>query len=196
MNFLAHLLLAKPDVEHRLGNVLADFIRGKRIYDLSPGIRDGIFHHREIDRYTDQHEAFRKSVERISSKWGRYSPIIMDIWYDYELGKKWESYSDADLRDFLNGFYNDFSQYEDNLPEDIRYPIDKMITTDRFIAYTTIDGVGSAFRRVMKRMRKPIPLEEAIDDLLEVEVQIEQDFQQFFPELAAWSESYLNSLRD
>jgi acyl carrier protein phosphodiesterase len=38
MNWLAHLLLSKPDVESRLGNILADLVKGTAIERLSPPI--------------------------------------------------------------------------------------------------------------------------------------------------------------
>ena len=56
MNFLAHLFLAEPTDESRIGGILADFTVG-RIEELrkryGPGIARGIQRHRDIDRFTD-----------------------------------------------------------------------------------------------------------------------------------------------
>jgi len=55
MNYLAHLLLAGENPEHRLGGLMADFVRG-RIETLSQhypeGVVQGIIDHRGIDSFT------------------------------------------------------------------------------------------------------------------------------------------------
>src|SRR5437868_12558243 len=55
MNWLAHVFLSEPDVECRLGNLLADLVKGKARQAMSPRFRRGLACHQAIDAFTDYH---------------------------------------------------------------------------------------------------------------------------------------------
>ena len=64
MNWLAHLFLADPDVESRLGNLLGDLVKGKARDTLSPGLKRGLECHQIIDVFTDSHSIVKQSKRR------------------------------------------------------------------------------------------------------------------------------------
>ena len=58
MNHLAHLVLAGPDPDHRLGALLGDHVKGRlALQTLPDGLRSGVVLHRRIDVWTDAHPA-------------------------------------------------------------------------------------------------------------------------------------------
>ena len=73
---------------------MADSIRGHS-YDVYPEeIQKGILLHRSIDSFTDMNPIYRQSKHRLHKKYGHYSGVIMDIFYDHFLAKNWSTYSD------------------------------------------------------------------------------------------------------
>ena len=63
MNYLAHAYLSfnKPGI--LAGNMISDFVKGKRKYDYPEEIQHGIAVHREIDRFTDAHSITKEAKE-------------------------------------------------------------------------------------------------------------------------------------
>ncbi len=62
MNFLAHLYFADETTESRLGNIMADFVKGANATDgLDSRLVTGIQRHRAVDKYTDSHAVVKES---------------------------------------------------------------------------------------------------------------------------------------
>jgi acyl carrier protein phosphodiesterase len=78
MNFLAHIYLSGENDHIKIGNFMADSIRGHS-YENYLMILKGILLHRSIDSFTDMHPVYRKSKHRLHEKYGHYSGVIMDI---------------------------------------------------------------------------------------------------------------------
>jgi len=57
MNYLAHAYLSFNEPEILIGNLISDFVKGKKKFSYSPGIQNGIAIHRAIDQFTDDHAA-------------------------------------------------------------------------------------------------------------------------------------------
>jgi len=91
MNFLYHLYLSNNDDDLLIGNLIADFIRNEELANYSPEIQKGIFLHRQIDMFTDNHSRVRKGTHRLQPKHHKYSPVVIDIFHDYFLADNWEN---------------------------------------------------------------------------------------------------------
>ncbi|MGL4552092.1 MAG: ACP phosphodiesterase, partial [Gemmataceae bacterium] len=65
MNWLAHALLSPPDPEVRLGNLLADLVKGRDRHPMGEPFRRGIALHQRIDRFTDAHPVVHRSIARL-----------------------------------------------------------------------------------------------------------------------------------
>ena len=83
MNFLAHIYLSGDDDELKIGNFIADSVKGKKFSQFPDQVQKGITLHRKIDSYTDSHPIVRESVLRLFPKYGHYSSVIVDILYDH-----------------------------------------------------------------------------------------------------------------
>ena len=89
MNFLAHAHLSGENDEILFGNFIADAVKGKQMEKYETDVQAGIRLHRQIDTFTDNHAVVRRSVNRVRSEYGRYSGVVMDIYYDHFLAKDW-----------------------------------------------------------------------------------------------------------
>ena len=127
MNFLAHIYLSGEDDFVKIGNFMADSIRGSQYLDYPNSLQKGILLHRHIDSFTDAHPIYRKSKHRLHEKYGHYSGVIMDILYDYFLAKNWSRYSEEPLEDYAANFYKLLQNNEAILTDKIKTLIPYMI---------------------------------------------------------------------
>ena len=60
MNYLAHSYLSFNQPEILVGNMISDFVKGKKKFTYPSDIQNGIVLHRAIDEFTDAHPATKK----------------------------------------------------------------------------------------------------------------------------------------
>lgn len=189
MNYLAHAFLAGDDPEAIIGNLMADFVRGKveEMDHLSLGIRQGMLLHRAIDRFTDTHLVVQRSIHRLTDRWHHYAPILVDVFYDHFLAANWNRYSSEPLPVFSERVYEVLRQYQDLLPPPMQDSMVRMRRQNWFMAYATIEGIGLALEklsvRIWHRSERVAQLDQAVADLREHFTPLLEDFQVFFPEL-------------
>jgi acyl carrier protein phosphodiesterase len=92
MNHLAHFVLSGGDADLAIGNFVADFITNRQLPTFSAGVQRGIWLHREIDAFTDAHPIVKQSTKRLHPFHHKYSPVIVDVYYDYLLAKNWDRF--------------------------------------------------------------------------------------------------------
>jgi acyl carrier protein phosphodiesterase len=85
VNYLAHAYLSFGIPEIVVGNLISDFIKGKKQFDYPDRIRTGITLHRAIDTYTDTHPVTRQAKSYFRSAYGLYSGALIDVAYDHFL---------------------------------------------------------------------------------------------------------------
>jgi acyl carrier protein phosphodiesterase len=73
MNFLAHIYLSNNNDLIKIGNFMADGIRGKHYEHLPLEVQKGIILHRAIDTFTDAHPIFREGTKRLHEKYHHYA---------------------------------------------------------------------------------------------------------------------------
>jgi acyl carrier protein phosphodiesterase len=79
LNWLAHALLSKPDIEFRPGNLLADLVKGRDRAAMSVAFLDGVRHHQAIDALTDAHPTVHRSRARIGGDYRHATGILVDV---------------------------------------------------------------------------------------------------------------------
>ena len=189
MNYLAHLLLAENHPESRIGNIMGDFVKGNlENYNnqYSAEIIKGIKLHRKVDEFTDSHQTFVTSKRRIVDN-RRFSGIIIDVCYDHFLAKHWASFSDESLDNFVGNVYRELQTYQNILPVNLQKALPRMIAEDWLCSYRTPEGVGLAFARIARRLKRENTLATAIDELMNNYSEIESDFLSFFPEVMSYA---------
>jgi len=108
MNFLAHIYLSGDNEQVKIGNFMADSIKGKKYLKYPGDLQKGIILHRAIDYYTDTHPVFKQSTQKLFPEYGHYSGIIVDIFYDHFLASNWKKYSEVPLKEYTLNFLQAF----------------------------------------------------------------------------------------
>ncbi|MFY8064866.1 MAG: ACP phosphodiesterase [Flavobacterium sp.] len=194
MNFLAHIYLSGDNDLLKIGNFIADSIRGHS-YDTYPEeIQKGILLHRSIDSFTDMHPIFRQSKHRLHEKYGHYSGVIMDIFYDHFLAKNWNTYSDEKLDDYADNFYQLLKDNYEILTEKVKNMIPYMFARNWLVSYASIDGLQMIMFHMDHRTKNRVDMHESIVELKQYYTEFEQEFTQFFEELRQHYSEKLNEL--
>jgi acyl carrier protein phosphodiesterase len=195
MNWLAHLFLSEPEVEPRLGNLLADLVKGKARAGLPPGILRGIACHQAIDAFTDFHPVVQRSKRRVGEEHGRLAGVLVDVFYDHFLARDWARYAAVPLEQFTAEVYASLGGHPtDCLPAEARDALGRMIAEDRLGSYRRLAGIEAALERIGLRLEarlgRPFALGRAVRELEAHYDAFGADFTEFFPELrahvAAW----------
>lgn len=83
MNYLAHAYLSFNDEPTLVGNMISDYIKGKKKFDYSLPIQQGIQLHRFIDEFTDFHVATKEAKQFFKPSVGLYAGAFVDVVYDH-----------------------------------------------------------------------------------------------------------------
>jgi acyl carrier protein phosphodiesterase len=187
VNWLAHAFLSKPDIEFRLGNLLADLVKGRDRSGMSPAFLDGVRQHQVIDAFTDAHPAVHRSRARIGGDFGHATGILVDIFYDHFLALDWSRYSAEPLEAFTTHLYCEIRTHPIQLPEEARAAVERMLSEDRLGSYRRLEGIEASLRRVslrlLARVGKDLELERGISELVANFAALRSDFVEFFPQL-------------
>jgi acyl carrier protein phosphodiesterase len=183
MNFLAHIYLSGDNDLLKIGNFMADSIRGHQYEAYPTEIRKGILLHRSIDSFTDMHPIYRQSKHRLHEKYGHYSGVIMDIFYDHFLAKNWNNYSEEKLEDYAENFYNLIKNNYEILTERVKGMIPYMIGRNWLVSYASIEGLEMILFQMDHRTKNRVAMHESIVELQQFYAEFETEFQLFFDEL-------------
>ncbi|MEI7509499.1 MAG: acyl carrier protein phosphodiesterase [Flavobacterium sp.] len=183
MNFLAHIYLSGDNDLLKIGNFMADSIRGNSYLDYSDELRKGILLHRYIDSFTDAHPIYRKSKHRLHEKYGHYSGVIMDIIYDHYLAKNWETYSNVPLENYAAAFYKLLQDHYELLTEKTQKMIPYMIGRNWLVSYASLEGLEMILFQMDYRTKHRANMQEAIVEINQFNAEFEAEFTVFFEEL-------------
>ncbi|WP_395058055.1 ACP phosphodiesterase [Flavobacterium sp.] len=186
MNYLAHIFLSGNNDLLKIGNFMADGIRGNDYLKFPEDVKNGIILHRHIDTFTDAHPIYRKSKHRLHEKYGHYAGVIMDILYDHFLAKNWSNYSDEKLEDYAANFYKSLEDNYDILTEKTQNIMPYMTERNWLASYATIAGIEMILFQMDYRTKHRANMQEAIVELQEFYSEFEEEFTLFFEELRAF----------
>jgi len=79
MNFLAHAYLSFEMPEILVGNLISDFVKGRKKFDYSLPIQHGISLHRSIDHFTDTHPVTAEAKSLFKADYRLYAGAFMII---------------------------------------------------------------------------------------------------------------------
>ena len=194
MNYLAHIYLSGFNDDIKIGNFIADFIYGNRFKNYDSEIQKGILMHRYIDTYTDSHPVFRQSKKRLFFRFRHYSGVIVDMFYDHFLAKNFDTYSDQDLNQFAESFYEILYQKMDDLPEKVHqiYPV--MVKYNWLVRYQYINDLKHILRQMNKKTRFPTRLDDSVVLLIEHYDSFEAEFFDFFDDIIKEQPKMLKAL--
>lgn len=188
LNYLAHIFLSGNNLRVQVGNFIGDFVKGSKLDDYPDSIRKGIRLHRLIDSYTDSHEVVVGAKAFIRPAFGRYSGIVLDMYFDYFLAVNIHRYAGHSLRFYATRFYLAALLNYAYLPIRVRSFIFHFISTNRLMQYRTLEGLRFSLEIMSRRKVPAIDPGKTISFLEENKGEIERRFLQFFPDLMAFVE--------
>ncbi len=194
MNFLAHAHLSGKNNDVLLGNFVADAIKGKKLLEYRKEIQYGILLHRKIDSFTDKHELFKQSANRVRKDFGRYSGIVIDIYYDHFLALNWKEYDDRELHVFAAFIYGILSRNVFILPNRTKKLLPFMISQNWLTSYANFDGLKHVFNGMDRRTGRISGMENAVIILKQNYDELFADFKAYYPILIDFSKNSLEKI--
>jgi len=195
MNYLVHFFLAGDDDELRLGNLLGDYVKGRVARFDHPGITDrlrtGIQMHRTIDAFSDSHPAVQRSKRILSADYGRLSGVIVDIFYDHVLARRWTEHDPRPLPEYTQDIYRALTSNLHRLPPPVHPLIEHMSRGDWLRGYASLHGIERALQGMARRRPVAAQIGTAGRLLADQFDQFSADFDEFLPELRAHCAQFL-----
>lgn len=191
MNFLAHAHLSGDNNQILVGNFIADSVKGKEYNRFEEGIRQGIILHRQIDTFTDSHRVFKRSLDKVRSKHGKYSGIVIDIFYDHFLAKNWNNYHPAALADYADYVYSLLKENYEILPERTKRLLPYLVSQNWLVGYANFAGLELVFYGMDRRTQLVSGMRNSVKTLQENYAGLKDDFAEFYPELQEYARKEL-----
>ena len=151
MNYLAHAYLSFNNPEILVGNLISDFVKGKKKFDYPPVIQQGIALHRMIDTFTDEHEATKEAKEIFRPHYRLYSGAFIDVVYDHFLAIDEKEFTEHSLLDFSTGVYRVLDNYHQWLPDRFAGMFPYMKSQNWLYHYRTRSGTAKSLEGVVRR---------------------------------------------
>lgn len=194
MNFLAHIYLSGDNDSIKIGNFIADSVRGKHFENFPLDVQKGIILHRAIDTFTDAHPIFRKSTKKLHARYHHYAGVIIDVFYDHFLAKNWTNYSNENLEEYVERFYLSMNENSSILPERVKGMLPYMIQENWLVSYQTIEGIKYILTKMDQRTANESKMRFSTEELTEFYSEFEQEFTAFFEDLRTFATEKLDEI--
>jgi acyl carrier protein phosphodiesterase len=181
LNYLAHAYLSFGDPDILAGNMISDFVKGKKKFDYPKRIQLGIALHRKIDEYTDTHPATRMAKDYLKDAAGPYAGPFVDIIYDHFLANDTYEFEEGALNDFALQTYGQLEHYEQWLPEKFRNFFYYMRTQNWLYNYRSAEGIHRSFQGLCRRAKYIDSAEPVFESFLRQYEALKMAYEFFFP---------------
>jgi acyl carrier protein phosphodiesterase len=151
MNYLAHAYLSFEQPEILTGNMISDFVKGKKQFAYPVNIQKGIRLHRAIDAFTDTHPVTRAAKKILEPAAGRYAPAFVDVVYDHFLANDPAIFTETSLVEFARVTYRQLQSQQEYFPEKFAYLFPYMQSQDWLSGYRFNEGIEKSFGGVARR---------------------------------------------
>ncbi|SHL85284.1 Acyl carrier protein phosphodiesterase [Chitinophaga jiangningensis] len=188
MNHLAHAYLSFGDPEIITGNLIADFVKGRRQLALQEkAVQKGILIHRAIDTFTDQHPVTAKAKAYFRPAARLYSGVFTDLVMDHFLATDTSRFTDDSLYTFSRQVYKLIGERAGTLPPAFMEMFGYMKEYDWLYNYRYVEGIGRSLRGIARRAKY---LETSGDVIYAAFMEhydgLKACYEAFFPELEGY----------
>jgi len=192
MNYLAHAYLSFHEPEILVGNMISDYVKGKKKFDYSPGIQKGMDLHRAIDTFTDNHAVTKKAKEIFRPHYRLYSGAFVDVVYDHYLATDKTIFSDDSLKQFAADTYLILEPFTAVFPERFAVFFPYMKTQNWLYNYHERWGIEKSLHAVVRRATYLTESATAFRLFEENFDELQQCYDAFFPELLVFVKNRMN----
>lgn len=183
MNYLAHAYFSFNDPEILAGNLISDFVKGKKKFEYAEGIQRGIALHRKIDEFTDSHPVTQEAKKIFKPSVGLYAGAFMDVVYDHFLALDKNIFPGDSLKEFTAGTYSTLMRYADVFPEPFARMFPHMKEHDWLYNYQYKWGIEKSFGGIVRRAKYLTDSAEAFEA-----------FNDHYELLRGWGEEFLEEV--
>jgi acyl carrier protein phosphodiesterase len=187
MNYLAHAFLSFGNPEITVGNLISDFVKGKKQYEFSPAIQEGIRLHRAIDAFTDQHPATLEAKKIFQPAYRLYSAAFIDVVYDHFLATDSVEFTDSSLKTFTEQTYVAIEPFSLVFPEKFAMMFPYMKSQNWLYNYQFRWGLEKSFGGLVRRSAYLSESETAFRLFEENYTALQDFYQAFMPDVKSFA---------
>ena len=196
MNFLAHAYLSFGRPEILVGNMISDFVKGKKKFDYTAGIQAGMQLHRAIDTFTDAHPATKAAAIYLKPAVGAYAGAFVDVVYDHFLANDINEFKEGGLQQTITEMYAILYAFNDQLPVVFGQMLPYMTSQNWLYNYRTLGGIEKSFGGVVLRAAYLQSSSEVFQLFQQNYTALQNCYNDFFPDVKAYASTYLQTLKN
>ena len=183
MNYLAHAYLSFGEPEILVGNLISDFVKGKKKFEFPGRVQLGITLHRKIDDFTDKHRSTADAKQFFKPFYGLYAGAFVDIVYDHFLACDRMKFPGDELMSFAQLTYTRLNPFKADFPAPFRQLFRFMELQNWLYNYQFRELIYNSFIGLVKRakyMDDHRPAFAAFENNYDA---LKTCYESFFPEL-------------
>lgn len=195
MNLLAHAFLSFGDPEILCGNMMGDFIKGKKVLDTFPEkIKAGILLHRKIDFFTDNHLSVIMAKNLFRPDYHLYSGPIIDVIFDHFLANDPKYFqNEKGLLDFTQKAIGQLKKFQNYQPEKFQ-KLCRYLESERILfEYRTTGGLKTALKRLCSRMRYNFDEKKSVEICMRYYHELNQYYFDLMDSIVIFAKNELNA---
>jgi acyl carrier protein phosphodiesterase len=195
VNYLAHAYLSFGIADIAVGNMISDFVKGKKKLDYPLTIGHGIDVHRSIDSFTDLHSVTKEAKTWFRADYGLYAGPLIDIVFDHFLATDPSQFPEAgSLNAFAQKTYQQLAGRQSFFPERFARMFPYMQQQNWLHGYQFREGIFNSFHGLARRAaHMPDPL--SAFHIFETQYEdLKACYYRFFPDLKNFVRTELQRL--
>ncbi len=151
MNYLAHAYLSFNHPDILVGNMISDFVKGKKQFDYPVTIQKGIQLHRAIDAFTDQHSITKELKKFFTPAVRLYAGAFIDIVYDHFLALHQHVLNEKEWLNFTTNTYAKLEAQTHFFPDKFARMFPYMQQQNWLFNYRYKWGIDNSFGGLVRR---------------------------------------------
>jgi len=194
VNYLAHAYLSFHHPGVLTGNLISDFVKGKKQFDFPTAIRAGVLLHRAIDTFTDEHAATAQAKQIFRPHYRLYSGAFADVVYDHFLANDAAEFPGDSLLEFSQEVYGMLDQQTAWFPAPFQRMFPYMKEYNWLYNYRKREGMWNSFQGLVRRSSYLTESDTAYHLFEEHYEELQQCYDVFFPAVKAFARNALTEL--
>ncbi|HTB52121.1 MAG TPA: ACP phosphodiesterase [Ferruginibacter sp.] len=195
MNLLAHAYLSFDQPEMLIGNMINDYVKGKKQFDYPHAVHKGMVLHRSIDDFTDTHPVTKQLKSFFKDDYRLYAGAFGDVAYDHFLANDTNQFADDEaLKVFSTKVYKVLDDNFDLLPLPFQGMIPYMKKENWLYNYKSQQGIKNSFAGLVRRAAYLTDSDTAFDIFNRHYADIKICYDEFFPQLKLYAAEQFRQL--
>lgn len=194
MNYLAHARLSFHQPEILVGNMISDFVKGKKKEDYPLLVQKGIMLHRAIDTFTDTHEATMEAKQLFRPYYRLYAGAFVDVVYDHFLANDDNEFNPDQLMTFSQETYSLLDPDVYQMPAPFAAMLGYMKKQNWLFNYRYRWGIQNSFGGLVRRaayLTDSTPAFSVFEDHYE---QLQKCYAAFYPDVKQMAWRYFQDI--